>query len=89
MRSEGVVYRLERRASGLAVAGRGHDHAVGGYAAAEDDGVAIKLSPGSQTYYEAREHDGQPVSDAQLLAGVIVATLAGHPDAEEDRAGTR
>jgi hypothetical protein len=40
------------------------------------------------TYFDARAFHRRPVSDPQLVAAVIVAAIAGHPDADEQRAGT-
>jgi hypothetical protein len=84
----GNVFRLERASSGLTVSDGESRIVLGSFVSADDDALTIKLTPGCQTYFEAREYHGQPFGDRDLVAAAIVATIGGHPDAEADRAGT-
>jgi hypothetical protein len=71
------------------VSGADFREVVGAYASGSDAGLTIKLSPGSQMYFEARAFHGQPATEADLVGAVIVAAIGGHPDADEDRADTK
>jgi hypothetical protein len=62
---------------------------IGAYAEARQNALVVKLTPGCQTYYDARAYHGNPFTDCDLVAAAVVAAIAGHPDAEADRAGTR
>jgi hypothetical protein len=59
------------------------------YASASENGLVVNLTPGSQTYFEARAYHGQPFKDCDLVGAVVVAALGGHPDADEARRGTQ
>ena len=67
---------------------RREPHEVGRYAAAEEAGLVVKLTPGSEIYFSARDHHGRPFTPCDLVAAVVVAAIAGHPNAEKERAGT-
>ena len=84
---DGKVFRLERTDSGLVVSDGASPVEVGSFASGDDAALTVKLTPGCQTYYEAREYHGRAFSDQELVAAAIVAAIGGHPDAEADRAG--
>jgi hypothetical protein len=85
---DGLSYAIDDE-RGLAVTnGAGERIEVGSYAKRQGDAVAIKLTPGCETYYEARAYHGDPFDDSDLVAAAIVAAVAGHPDAGKGRSGT-
>jgi hypothetical protein len=85
----GKVFRLDHVGKGVLV-NDGENHLeLGACAVADDAALTVMLTPGTQTYYEARARQGEPFSKSDLVAATIVAAIAGHPDAEEDRVGTQ
>src|SRR3954468_6929762 len=78
---------LERQGDDQLFVAAGSDrHSVGAWASLSGDTLSIKLAPGCQDYFTSRELGGKPVTPAQLVAAVIVAAIAGHPDADDQRA---
>jgi hypothetical protein len=87
---EGAHYRLERDSDRLIVLNDAAERLdVGAYAEAQQNALVVKLTPGCQTYYDARAYHGNPFTDCDLVAAAVVAAIGGHPDAEAERAGTR
>lgn len=85
----GKCYRLIREEESLTVVESDIARlAVGRYAQRGDKGLIVNLTPGSETYYEARACHGDAFSDCDLVAGVVAAAICGHPDADRDRART-
>jgi hypothetical protein len=82
---DGHPYRLGRDGSACRVEGHEVAASVTRFARPTDSGGTIFLGPGGDAYLGARHPDA---SDADLVAGVIVAGIVGHPDADEGRAGT-
>jgi hypothetical protein len=82
---DGHRYRLSRDGGTLRVEGHEVAASVTRFARPTGSGATIFLGPGGDAYLDARHPD---TSDADLVAGVIVAGIVGHPDADEARAGT-
>jgi hypothetical protein len=90
LRYEGRAFRLIREGKTLTVtANDGQRFATDQYAKAEEATLVVSLTPGCETYHEARAYHRKPFSDCDLVAAVVVAAVTGHPDADQDRAGTR
>jgi hypothetical protein len=83
------TYSLGREDDGLVASGDGSTSKVGSYARLRRESLVIRLTPGCQNYFEARAYHGNPVSDEQLVAALVVASVFGHPDADKQRAGTK
>lgn len=73
----------------LTVQGGEGQAVVGRYATSGTGGIRVKLTPGASTYADARAQGGRPFTDAEIVAAVIVAAIGGHPNADDDRAGTQ
>jgi hypothetical protein len=85
--ADGNAYRLADDGTVLVVR-NGETLATGRWVERSAEGARVKLTPGAETYYEARSYHGRAVSDRELLAAAILAAVVGHPDAEADRRGT-
>src|SRR6266508_2195607 len=88
VRYAGESYRVQDDGLGV-VGGKGGPLELGSWAARGADGWTIRLTPGAQTYLEARSHHSREVLPHELVAAAIVAAVAGHPSATAARAGTR
>jgi len=86
---QGEQFRITRGAG--SVFGRSQEEFdLGAFADSAGDELVIRLTPGCQTYFEARPHlQKSPFTECDLVATAIVAALSGHPDADADRAGTK
>src|SRR5262249_10871590 len=86
---DGDEYRLVREPPSLAATNsKGERWEVGRYGEAEESDLLVALTPGAETYYDARAYHGRAFTECDLAAAVVVACLSGHPDADKGRAGT-
>jgi hypothetical protein len=73
---------------GMTVTGsNGTEARVGTWAKATSPILRVQFTPGCETYFSARAERGNPFDANDIAAAVVVAAIAGHPDAEKEREG--
>jgi hypothetical protein len=86
---DGTRYQISGDGGMKVTGSNGTEVTVGPWAKADSPSLRVQFTPGSETYFLACAERGHPFDERDIAAAVIVAAVAGHPDAEKEREGTQ